>query len=44
MLEKPGEIQENIDLVIESKAEQFKISFEYLEFKNKGEQIDSRMD
>ena len=44
MLEKPGEIQENIDLVIESKAEQFTMSFEYLEFKNKGEQIDSRMD
>lgn len=44
ILEKPGEIYENIDLVIESDAEQYGIAFEYLEFKNRGEQIDSHMD
>ncbi|MBO5486229.1 MAG: metallophosphoesterase [Eubacterium sp.] len=44
ILEKPGEIYENTDFVIESESEQYVIPFKYLEFKNKGEQIDNHMD
>ena len=44
ILEKPGEIYEKIDFVLESESEQYVISFDYLEFRNHGEQISSDMD
>lgn len=44
VLEEPGHIYWDIDFVLEREGEEYVISFDYLEFRNKGDQISSDMD